>query len=194
MLQGHGAPPQPRYCHIAVFDEKRNSLLITCGRGKDDFSDLHIYDISTSTWSSPTTSGDKPSHTEGSGGWLRGEHLWVFGGRRGFGEFSNHLHCLNVNSGVWQSVEGRGRAPSPRSYFVLWNHHNHTILFGGRGDDGHNVQLMSGETRKVEFKVGEIPSDMKMLCYLGGELSNAAHFFTTFARVSSRKPEVKPGK
>ena len=36
---------------------------------------------------------------------------------------------------------------------------------------------------KVEFKLCELPNDMKMLCFLGGELSNAATYFTTFANV-----------
>ena len=39
--------------------------------------------------------------------------------------------------------------------------------------------------KQVEFKLTELPNDMKMLCFLGGELSNAAKYFTTFADVSS---------
>ena len=38
----------------------------------------------------------------------------------------------------------------------------------------------------VEFKLGELPNDMKMLCFLAGELSNAALYFSTFANVSSK--------
>ena len=37
---------------------------------------------------------------------------------------------------------------------------------------------------KVEFKLGELPQDMKMLAFLAGELSNAARYFTTFANVN----------
>ena len=36
----------------------------------------------------------------------------------------------------------------------------------------------------VEFKLCELPNDMKMLCFLAGELSNAAKYFTTFADVN----------
>ena len=32
--------------------------------------------------------------------------------------------------------------------------------------------------------MGELRNDMKMLCFLGGELSNNAHYFTTFANVN----------
>ena len=32
--------------------------------------------------------------------------------------------------------------------------------------------------------LGELPNDMKMLCFLGGELSNIAHYFSTFADVN----------
>ena len=38
---------------------------------------------------------------------------------------------------------------------------------------------------KVEFKLAELPNDMKMLCFLAGELSNAAKYFTTFADVNT---------
>lgn len=43
---------------------------------------------------------------------------------------------------------------------------------------------VDGKVRKVEFQMGELPNDMKMLCFLGGELSNNAHYFTTFANVN----------
>ena len=36
----------------------------------------------------------------------------------------------------------------------------------------------------VTFKCAEMPNDMKMLVMLGGELTNSARFFSTFANVS----------
>lgn len=41
-----------------------------------------------------------------------------------------------------------------------------------------------GELIDVKFCVAEMPNDMKMLGFLGGELSNSATFFSTFANVS----------
>ena len=46
----------------------------------------------------------------------------------------------------------------------------------------NNVFNING--RKVEFRVGELPNDMKMLCYLSGELTNTATYFSSFANVS----------
>ena len=40
---------------------------------------------------------------------------------------------------------------------------------------------------KVEFKITELPNDMKMLPFLAGELSNSASYFTTFANVNQSK-------
>ena len=40
------------------------------------------------------------------------------------------------------------------------------------------------EVYKVEFKVGSLPNDMKMLAFLCGELTNSAYYFTTFANVT----------
>jgi hypothetical protein len=44
--------------------------------------------------------------------------------------------------------------------------------------------VLNDDTMKVEFKLSELPNDMKMLAYLGGELSNSSHYFTTFADVN----------
>ena len=39
-------------------------------------------------------------------------------------------------------------------------------------------------TIKVEYKLAELPNDMKMLCFLASELSNSAYYFTTFANAN----------
>ena len=39
----------------------------------------------------------------------------------------------------------------------------------------------------IRFRFAEFPNDMKMLAYLGGELTNAAKYFSTFADISSDK-------
>ena len=45
--------------------------------------------------------------------------------------------------------------------------------------------IMLGETQhKVEFFLGELPNDMKMLYFLAGELWNLANYFSTFANVT----------
>lgn len=44
--------------------------------------------------------------------------------------------------------------------------------------------VVSDVLYNVEFKVGAIPNDLKMLAFLGGELSNAATYFLTFANVT----------
>ena len=48
-----------------------------------------------------------------------------------------------------------------------------------------NIDL-GGQSYKVEFKLGEMPNDMKMLAFLAGELSNAAYYFSTFANVNKK--------
>ena len=44
---------------------------------------------------------------------------------------------------------------------------------------------INGVIRNVEFRLAELPNDMKFLCFLAGELKNGAHYFTTFADVNS---------
>lgn len=45
--------------------------------------------------------------------------------------------------------------------------------------------LCKREPVKVKFVVSELHNDMKMLAFLGGELSNSAKYFSTFADVST---------
>ena len=45
-----------------------------------------------------------------------------------------------------------------------------------------NIFSINGKNVKFEFS--ELPNDMKMLCFLAGELSNSAKYFSTFANVS----------
>ena len=49
-----------------------------------------------------------------------------------------------------------------------------------------NTITVNDKNVKVEFKLNELPNDMKMLCFLAGELSNAATYFTTFANVNRK--------
>ena len=78
------------------------------------------------------------------------------------------------------------------------------IIFGGNVDETSKIssrfvmKLMSdirhlesetfhisvdNQIHKVEFKLGELPNDMKMLAFLAGELTNTAQYFLTFANV-----------
>ena len=45
---------------------------------------------------------------------------------------------------------------------------------------------VNGSQRLAEFKLAELPNDMKMLAFLAGELSNAATYFSTFANVNQQ--------
>ena len=55
-----------------------------------------------------------------------------------------------------------------------------------------NIEV-HGSSRKVEFRVGEIPTDMKHLHFLAGELKNNATYFITFANVSNANHRVLNG-
>ena len=50
-----------------------------------------------------------------------------------------------------------------------------------------------GNSCDVKFKISELPNDMKMLAFLGGELSNAATYFSTFANVSTHSMSAIDG-
>lgn len=143
-FEGVVTAPQPRFYHIALFDSSINSLVVTCGRdGSDYFSDLHFYNLTTSTWSTTTTTGDKPPYTCGVG-WLCGQHLWLFGGY-GYHGNSNSVYKCNINNGQWERVKQTGSVPSPRSDFVLWQHNKNVVIFGGFADKPNNLLIQNEE-------------------------------------------------
>lgn len=43
---------------------------------------------------------------------------------------------------------------------------------------------VNGDVVKIEFCLSELPNDFKMLCFLAGELTNAAYYFSTFANIN----------
>ena len=53
---------------------------------------------------------------------------------------------------------------------------------------------VNGVAKKVEFRVGELPNDMKFLYFLAGELSNNAAYFSTFADVNNEDLHSKVKK
>lgn len=56
----------------------------------------------------------------------------------------------------------------------------------------HHVDY-KGNSVNVKFKISELPNDMKILAFLGGELSNAATYFSTFANVSTHSMSALDG-
>ena len=54
------------------------------------------------------------------------------------------------------------------------------------GIEKHSFLInVNGTTVSVQFHFAELPNDMKMLAFLGGELSNSAKFFSSFVNVGS---------
>jgi hypothetical protein len=50
-----------------------------------------------------------------------------------------------------------------------------------------------GNSVNVKFKISELPNNMKMLAFLGGELANAATYFSTFENVSTHSMSALDG-
>ena len=46
------------------------------------------------------------------------------------------------------------------------------------------ILYVRGVCKKVEFKLGELPNDMKFLGFLAGEITNSAYYFLNFANVN----------
>ncbi|KXJ10774.1 hypothetical protein AC249_AIPGENE5510 [Exaiptasia diaphana] len=55
----------------------------------------------------------------------------------------------------------------------------------------YTINLKDGTTRKIKFLISEFPNDMKMLCFLSGELSNSATYFSSFADIPHASLKTK---
>ncbi|XP_031550490.1 uncharacterized protein LOC116287922 [Actinia tenebrosa] len=53
------------------------------------------------------------------------------------------------------------------------------------------ISCNNGNVRQIKFLFSEFPNDMKMLCFLTGELSNSATYFSSFADVSTESLKSK---
>ena len=52
--------------------------------------------------------------------------------------------------------------------------------------------MVNGLKGIFQFRLGEAPNDMKMLCFLDRELANTANYFTTSAKVNKGNLDTLP--
>lgn len=115
-----GTPPSPRFGHSACI--VGDTCVIFGGNGSADYSqpmnDLHLLDLRSKQWSSPTVSGEVPSprysHKMISG--PAGQFL-VFGGATNSSQVQpGTLYCFELATSTWSKVQAQGTPPLERAF------------------------------------------------------------------------------
>ncbi|XP_065905090.1 uncharacterized protein [Dysidea avara] len=109
-----GDIPSARESHIMCVSGKE--LIVYGGVDSEDAEvctpGLYVFDTETLVWSVKATTGNAPTAMS-SRGVVSGNNLLVFGGVL-HGEAQDTLHCLDMSTWIWQTVETSGATATPR--------------------------------------------------------------------------------
>eukprot|EP00873_Tetraselmis_striata_P026620 jgi/Tetstr1/446884/TSEL_003664.t1 len=139
--------PVPRESHTATLIDDR--VVVFGGNGCLDarenedekstaryLNDLHIFNTTTMTWSSPKTYGKRPRPRESHAAACHEGKLVVFGGEIGDCCLAD-LHVLDMDSLEWQQMVVVSKTkPKARAGHVMVPHPEGLLLFGGVTADG----------------------------------------------------------
>ncbi|XP_055816720.1 acyl-CoA-binding domain-containing protein 4 [Solanum dulcamara] len=130
-----GVPPSPRSDHAAAVHAERYLLIFGGGSHATCFNDLHVLDLQTMEWSTPTQQGEIPSPRAGHAGVTVGENWFITGGGNNKSGVSETV-ALNMSTLGWSTVttvQGRVPLASEGLSLVLCSYNGEDILvsFGG---------------------------------------------------------------
>jgi dynein heavy chain len=183
-IQAHNAPPA-RWHHSAHLLKDKKTMVVFGGFSADKiqryFNDLWFFDTEDESWSQPppaethlvpgaslpslkTAWEGVPKPRGAHASCLVDNSFYVFGGYGGGGfarkDFGD-LHCLDLDSYVWQELETSGDAPDPRSGHQLLSVEDRVLyLMGGwnanrQFDDVHVFDIGTKTWSQPESASGE---------------------------------------
>lgn len=96
---------------------------------------LSCFDTKTLEWSTPTVTGMVPYAKDGHSACVIDNKMYIFGGFEYLtDQYSQEVHCLNLDTLEWSIVNARGTAPSHRDFHTAVAVDKKMYIFGGRGD------------------------------------------------------------
>ncbi|KAJ8572881.1 hypothetical protein K7X08_009392 [Anisodus acutangulus] len=149
-----GVPPSPRSDHAAAVHAERYLLIYGGGSHATCFNDLHVLDLQTMEWSTPTQQGEIPSPRAGHAGVTVGENWFITGGGNNKSGVSETV-VLNMSTLGWSTVttvQGRVPLASEGLNLVLCSYNGEDILvsFGGyNGRYSNEVNVLKPSHRST---------------------------------------------
>lgn len=96
---------------------------------------LSCFDLTTLEWSTPTVSGMVPYAKDGHTACVIGNKMYVFGGFEYLtDQYSQEVHCLNLDTMQWTFINATGTPPSHRDFHTAVAVGTRMYIYGGRGD------------------------------------------------------------
>ncbi|KAJ3392144.1 hypothetical protein HDU92_008621 [Lobulomyces angularis] len=128
-----GKSPRPRGYHTSnLVDDK---LVVLGGSdGHECFSDIHVLDLKTFTWTQSIPNRQIPRLSHSST--IVGSYLFVLCGHDG-NNYSNQVLLLNLKNFTWETKKILGNFPKQRGYHSAILFDSRIFLFGGY--DGSQV-------------------------------------------------------
>ncbi|KAI5636144.1 kelch motif domain-containing protein [Phthorimaea operculella] len=126
--------PFQRYGHTAV--AYGHKVYMWGGRNNAVSCDtLSCFDTKTLEWSKPQVTGTLPYAKDGHSACVIGNKMYIFGGFEYLtDQYSNEVHCLDLDTMHWTFIPASGPAPSHRDFHTAVPVGDRMYIFGGRGD------------------------------------------------------------
>lgn len=106
------------------------------GRNNAEASNsLACFDTKTFTWTLPKITGEAPSAKDGHSACVIKNKMYVFGGFEYIsGQYSQDVHCINLDTFEWRYVYAKGKPPCHRDFQTSVAYDDRMYIFGGRGE------------------------------------------------------------
>eukprot|EP00003_Mantamonas_plastica_P022038 TRINITY_DN367_c0_g1_i4.p1 TRINITY_DN367_c0_g1~~TRINITY_DN367_c0_g1_i4.p1 ORF type:complete len:1091 (+),score=281.67 TRINITY_DN367_c0_g1_i4:541-3813(+) len=149
-----GDPPSPRCDHSAVVHHPSNKMYIYGGANESErLEDLHILDLNTFSWSSPSTTGEHPKRLSIHTACVYENSMYLYGGSDGIDRRSG-IFRLDLDTMAWEKISTLGSSP------LSLNSHKSVVvngkwfIFGGSlgpGKSSGALQVFDFQTRIWTF-------------------------------------------
>ncbi|XP_026751898.1 kelch domain-containing protein 3 [Galleria mellonella] len=125
--------PFQRYGHTTVAYGHR--VFMWGGRNNSVASEtLSCFDTKTLEWSTPPVSGMVPYAKDGHSACIIKNKMYIFGGfEYSSDQYSQEVHCLDLDTLKWTFIDTRGSPPSYRDFHTAVAYGDRMYVFGGRG-------------------------------------------------------------
>lgn len=126
--------PFQRYGHTTVaYGDK---VYMWGGRNNAVACDtLSCFDTKTLEWHNPGVSGMVPYAKDGHSACVIQNKMYIFGGFEYLtDQYSQEVHCLNLDTMQWTFIDATGTPPSHRDFHTAVAYGTRMYIYGGRGD------------------------------------------------------------
>lgn len=213
-LSGNSSGPSPRYGHSAVYDPKRDRIVLSHGFTSEQgrFDDTWAFDLASSSWRDISPAGTRP---------LRrclhhavyvpqSDQMLLYGGcSSGFGPCpQGDLWSFDLAKNQWTEITSNPRpAPRQRYGMIFDDNRKKLVLFGGLGgpplNDTWEYDPVSpswaqvtpgGDAPAPRYRLeAAFASDLGTAFFFGGQTTDFSNDLLLLSAAASGHPQIAPG-